>query len=185
MENDFDYKLVPSGFVHCFNSQCPKADGCLRQEAARYSAHADRHIRIVNPAYFPVGDAACPDFRSAKKVRIAWGITNLLEKVPYRTARHLRKIMIFHFTKTLYYRYYRKEWHSAGSPALYPETFPAAWCRGGTGVRFLYGRIRMVKKALSALQAVLGVSRSFKSWNLKFLHMEQIVSIHETLGSIA
>ena len=31
MENDFDYKLVPSGFVHCFNSQCPKADGCLRQ----------------------------------------------------------------------------------------------------------------------------------------------------------
>jgi hypothetical protein len=43
----------------------------------------------------------------------------------------------------------------------------------------------MVKKALSALQAVLGVSRSFKSWNLKFLHMEQMVSIHETLGSIA
>lgn len=80
MENDFDYKLVPSGFVHCFNSQCPKAGGCLRQVAARYSAHADRHIRIVNPAYFPVGDAACPDFRSAKKVRIAWGITNLLEK---------------------------------------------------------------------------------------------------------
>ena len=76
-------------------------------------------------------------------------------------------------------------WHSAGSPALYPETFPAAWCRGGTGVRFLYGRVRMVKKALSALQAVLGVSRSFKSWNLKFLHMEQMVSIHETLGSIA
>ena len=47
MENDFDYKLVPSGFVHCFNSQCPKADGCLRQVAARYSAHADRHVRIV------------------------------------------------------------------------------------------------------------------------------------------
>ena len=45
MENDFDYKLVPSGFVHCFNSQCPKADGCLRQVAARYSAHADRHVR--------------------------------------------------------------------------------------------------------------------------------------------
>ena len=119
MENDFDYKLVPSGFVHCFNSQCPKADGCLRQVAARYSAHADRHVRIVNPAYFPVGDAACPDFKSAKKVRIAWGITNLLEKVPYRTARHLRKLMSFHHTKTLYYRYYRKEYGIPPEAQLY------------------------------------------------------------------
>ena len=82
----------------------------------------------------------------------------------------------------------QKEIHKVGKSRMFeglPETFPAAWCRGGTGVRFLYGRVRMVKKALSALQAVLGVSRSFKSWNLKFLHMEQMVSIHETLGSIA
>ena len=184
MENDFDYKLVPSGFVHCFNSQCPKAGGCLRQVAARYSAHADRHIRIVNPAYFPVGDAACPDFRSAKKVRIAWGITNLLEKVPYRTAFAENNDLPL-YENALLSLLSQRIWHSAGSPALYPETFPAAWCRGGTGVRFLYGRIRMVKKALSALQAVLGVSRSCKSWNLKFLHMEQMVSLYETLGSIA
>ncbi|WP_293739421.1 DUF6078 family protein [uncultured Parabacteroides sp.] len=119
MENDFDYKLVPSGFIHCFNSQCPQAGSCLRQVAARYSVHADRHIRIVNSAYFPVGDATCPDFKPAKKVRIAWGITNLLEKVPYRTARHLRKIMIFHFTKTLYYRYYRKEYGILPEAQLY------------------------------------------------------------------
>jgi hypothetical protein len=43
----------------------------------------------------------------------------------------------------------------------------------------------MVKKALSALQAALGVSSSFKSWNLKFLHMKQMVSMYETLGSTA
>lgn len=118
-ENDFDYTLIPYGFTHCFNSRCPRAAGCLRQIAARYSTHAQRHIQVVNPAYYPVGDAPCPDFKSAEKIRVAWGITNLLEKVPYRTARHLRKIMIFHFTKTLYYRFFRKEYGISPEAQLY------------------------------------------------------------------
>lgn len=119
MENDFDYKLIPAGFIHCFNARCPEAGGCLRHVAARYSAEAGRYIQVVNPACFPAGDTPCPDFKSAQKVRVAWGITNLLEKVPYRTARHLRKVMIFHFTKTLYYRYYRKEYGISPEAQLY------------------------------------------------------------------
>ena len=123
MENDFDYKLIPAGFIHCFNARCPEAGGCLRHVAARYSAEAGRYIRVVNPACFPAGDTPCPDFKSAQEVRVAWGITNLLEKVPYQTARHLRKVMIFHFTKTLYYRYYRKEYGISPEAQLYIRNF--------------------------------------------------------------
>lgn len=42
MENDFDYKLVSSGFPHCFNDQCPQADSCLRHLAAKQSKSGSR-----------------------------------------------------------------------------------------------------------------------------------------------
>lgn len=110
MENDFDYKLVPSGFIHCFNSQCPQADSCLRHLAAKHSAAGSQFIVIVNPAHFPAEGNKCSNFLPKEKVRIAWGITRLLDDIPYRIARQMRKMMVSHFTKSLYYRYYRKEY---------------------------------------------------------------------------
>ncbi|WP_293667408.1 DUF6078 family protein [uncultured Parabacteroides sp.] len=110
MENDFDYKLVPYDFAHCFNTQCPKAGSCLRSLAGEESKSGDRFITIVNPAYYPSGEDECPFFKPCQKVRMAWGISHLLDNVPLKEATGLRQQMIAHFNKSLYYRFYRKEY---------------------------------------------------------------------------
>jgi len=40
---------------------------------------------------------------------MAWGIKNLLNKVPYKEGRSMRKELVSHFGKTTYYRIYRLE----------------------------------------------------------------------------
>lgn len=50
-----------------------------------------------------------PFFQITNQKRIALGITNLLDNVPHKTALLLRRQMVEHFGKTLYYRFLRKE----------------------------------------------------------------------------
>lgn len=119
MENDFDYKLVPSGFIHCFNSQCPQAGSCLRHLAAKHSAAGSQFIVIVNPAHFPAEGDECANFRPCHKVNMAWGISHLLDNVPLKEASRLRQQMISHFNKALYYRFFRKEYSLSPRDQLY------------------------------------------------------------------
>lgn len=110
MEKDFDYKLVPSGFGHCFNNDCPQADSCLRHLVAKHSVSGDPFIRIINPAYYPADGNACTHFKQCQKVRMAWGIVHLYDNLPSKIVPGLRSQLICHFTKALYYRFYRKEY---------------------------------------------------------------------------
>ena len=119
MENDFDYKLVPSGFGHCFNNDCPQADSCLRNVAARHSTSGTQFIRIVNPAYYPTDGNTCSHFKQYQKVRMAWGISHLFDNVPSKEVAGLRRLLINHFTKALYYRFFRKEYAIIPRDQLY------------------------------------------------------------------
>lgn len=119
MENDFDYKLVPSGFGHCFNNDCPQANSCLRNLAAKQSASGSSFITIVNPAHYPADGNACTHFKQCQKVRMAWGIAHLFDNLPSKEVPELRRRLISHFTKALYYRFYRKEYAIIPRDQLY------------------------------------------------------------------
>lgn len=119
MEKDFDYKLVPLGFGHCFNKDCPQAESCLRYLAAQHSASGAQFIASVNPAYYPADGNACPHFKQCRKVRMAWGVSQLFDNIPNKEVVRLRRMLIDHFTKTLYYRFYRKEYPIIPSNQLY------------------------------------------------------------------
>ena len=109
MKNEFDYQEVPYDFAHCLNDQCTQVNHCLRHLAAANSTSIRKFFPIVNPAHYPKERDKRPFFKSQIKKRIALGITNLLDNVPHKTALLLRRQMVEHFGKTLYYRFLRKE----------------------------------------------------------------------------
>ncbi|WP_321333413.1 DUF6078 family protein [uncultured Bacteroides sp.] len=109
MNNDFDYNSVPYGYAHCFNNQCPKANSCMHHLAALHVMPNSPYITIVNPTCIPADATTCPYFHLSQKIHVAWGISRLLDNVPYKDACNLRKQLLAHFGKNLYYRFYRKE----------------------------------------------------------------------------
>lgn len=109
MEEDFDYQSVPARYAHCFNSECLQSRDCLRHLVAKCCTSQYPTLPIINPNCIPTDSAACPYFRSAKKLHVAWGISQLLENVPHKDAHSLRLQLIAHFGKTNYYQWYRQE----------------------------------------------------------------------------
>lgn len=109
MKTDLDYKAIPRGFVHCFNERCPKADACLRHLAAQRCTAEIPFVTVVNPMRVLAADARCPHFKTVEKIRVAWGIKSLFDKLPHKVATGVRSQVISYFGKTQYYRIYRKE----------------------------------------------------------------------------
>lgn len=109
MEENFDYQLVPDNFTHCFVSQCPKGETCLHRLAAVHCTDLHPSIWVVNPHCIPEDKDTCPFYKSSRKIRVAWGIEHLLDKVPHQDAPRLKNLMLSHFSRNLYYRFYRKE----------------------------------------------------------------------------
>lgn len=109
MSNDFDYRAVPYGFVHCFNGGCPLADGCLRHLVARHAPASAVFLTTVNPAAYPKQGEACPHFRGARRIRTAWGLTGAFDAIPHKTAVKLKGDIRRLFSKTTYYRILNKE----------------------------------------------------------------------------
>lgn len=109
MENDFDYRAVPADYIHCFHSGCPRREECLRQLAAQHAPKSTPYVVSVNPASYPQDAARCPHFRSAKKIRFAWGIQAIYDNVPYKTALQLKRYVRALYPKTTYYRILHKE----------------------------------------------------------------------------
>ena len=57
----------------------------------------------------PATGIDCPHFQNAEKIHVAWGISHLLDNVPYKDGTNIKQQLIGHFGKTLYYRFYREE----------------------------------------------------------------------------
>lgn len=102
-------EFTPSHYALCFNNQCVRSSECLRHMAGENSNPEDIYIRVVNPLCIPADTSECPHFQLIKKHRMAWGIKNVLNKVPYKEGVSMRKQLISHFGKTGYYRIYRHE----------------------------------------------------------------------------
>lgn len=101
----------PYSFARCFNAQCSKAENCLRRLVAQQDTTEYPYITIVNPACVPADGNACPYFQTAEKFRAAWGVKQLLDKIPHADAVSIRKQLIGHFGKTKYYRFHREEYY--------------------------------------------------------------------------
>lgn len=99
----------PEQYATCQNSSCKKADECLRQLVYRQLTKDDKIIKIINPLCFPKADEECSEFRTKEKIRLAWGIKNILNQVPLEKAKRIKKSLVSYFGKTKYYRFYREE----------------------------------------------------------------------------
>ena len=84
MEDNFDYGAVPYNFAHCFNDRCPKGEKCLRHLVAVHSTDLHSIISVVNPKCVPEEGNTCPFYKPVRKIRVAWGVTHLLDTVPHR-----------------------------------------------------------------------------------------------------
>lgn len=109
MRADFDYHLVPSGFAHCLNNQCPHAANCLRQQLALHIPFQEKFIRIVNPAQAASAGEDCPYFKPDQLIRLASGITHLLDNLPHQSAVVIKQQLLSYFGRSYYYRLWRKE----------------------------------------------------------------------------
>ena len=109
MEEELNYQLVPYNFPHCFKTQCPKGEKCLHHLVAVHSTDQYSTLSVVNPNCIPADTNSCPFFRSIQKMRVAWGVSHLLDDVAHKDAIALKSSMISHFGRGLYYRFYRKE----------------------------------------------------------------------------
>lgn len=105
----FNYNQVPFGFEHCLMAHCPKADCCLRRYVAVHVPPETASFMVVNPNALPENLEYCTRFLSKKPVCMAWGIKGFLDQIPLQAAKDIRRILIAHFGKTLFYRIQRKE----------------------------------------------------------------------------
>lgn len=109
MKEESSNLTVPYNFARCFNAQCPQATKCLRHIAAHYNGTDHLYITSLNPMRYPADGNQCECFKAAVKVHVAWGLKQLLERVPYEDAIGIRSQLIGHYGKTGYYRLYRGE----------------------------------------------------------------------------
>ena len=109
MKDDFDYRLVPSNYIHCFNQACPFSGNCLRHLAALQAPKTHPYVVTVNPAAYPEDAARCPHFKSSAKIRFAWGLTTTFDNIPYKTALLLKRKIRNLYSKTTYYRILNQE----------------------------------------------------------------------------
>lgn len=109
MKDDFDYQSVPLRYLHCFNATCPRKDECLRYLTAIHAPKSTPVVMTLNPAAYPKNADTCDYFRSSRKLRLAWGITALFDKIPYATAVALKGSLHQLYSKSTYYRIVHQE----------------------------------------------------------------------------
>ena len=109
MKPDFDYNEIPSGYPLCFNEKCPHSADCLRRRAALLTTGESQFITVVNPLYVIGHEENCTCFRPSRRIRLARGISHLLDDIPHSLAMDIKKILIACFGRNKYYRIYRGE----------------------------------------------------------------------------
>ena len=100
---------MPTHYMICLNSGCGRAESCLRQMYAMRYPVEEVSVRTLNPRLYPKESGGCAHYRTAKKIRLAWGIKGLLGGLPYDKARGIKQAMLARFGRSRYYRFFREE----------------------------------------------------------------------------
>lgn len=99
---------VPSQYVLCYKSNCRRAGECLRYQATSYVSEECSVVRVVNPSIIS-SEEGCEQFKACRVLKYAYGMTDVLDRLPYRTAKDVRHCLLEHFGKTHFYRLMRKQ----------------------------------------------------------------------------
>lgn len=99
---------VPSRFALCYKSDCHRAGECLRYQATAHVTEESTVVSIINPAYIP-SDEGCGKFKACHVLKYAYGMTDVLDSLPHRTAKEVKHCLLGYFGKTHFYRLMRKQ----------------------------------------------------------------------------
>ena len=92
MLDKLDYSLVPNDFALCFNGKCLHASTCLRHQVSRHIPKERWAVRAINPERV-VPDGDCSGFMDDSPLKNAYGMEHLLDNIPYRQAKEIRREM--------------------------------------------------------------------------------------------
>lgn len=109
MNDNFDYKEVPSTYLHCIHTQCPRSAECLYFQV---TLHVDRDtpfFPVINIGHVSGREDKCPYFQHDSKTCFAVGITHLFDHIPHAKAVRIRKIIYGYFERNMYYRIRNKQ----------------------------------------------------------------------------
>lgn len=100
-----NYNDLPSSFVHCFNSDCPMGDRCLRRQAAQEVPAERKAVACVNPMYYQNLQGQPCDLYLEKKLKLyARGFKKILASIPYAQSKSVQLSLRSHFGQAMYYR---------------------------------------------------------------------------------
>lgn len=104
------YDNAPANYNYCFKSDCATADKCIRALATKNLTQKRISLNIVNPLLVNTeGGSACPHFKKAEKIRIAYGFKEAMSKIAYGRAHKVRSAVCKYVCTRNYYYMLRGE----------------------------------------------------------------------------
>ncbi len=95
---------VPTNYILCTKSDCPKSANCLRHTAVSMMPAEVQTWHIVSPAYLAQTEGECPMYRSAEKVMYARGFIRMMSALTVKQAHAVKDGIIATFGIAMYYR---------------------------------------------------------------------------------
>ena len=96
-------RTVPTNYMLCLKSDCPKATMCLRYKATQMMPADMIEWSILSPAYLAQMKGECPHYRSAEKVQYARGFVRMVRTLPVNVAEMVMHKLIARFGRNGYY----------------------------------------------------------------------------------
>ena len=96
-------RTVPTNYMLCIKSDCPKAATCLRYKATQMIPTEVKTWSILSPAYLAQMKGECPHYRSAEKVRYARGFVRMIRTLPVNISEMVAQKLIARFGRNAYY----------------------------------------------------------------------------------
>lgn len=96
-------RTVPTNYMLCLKSDCPKSTMCLRHKATLMIPADMIEWSILSPAYLAQMKGECPHYRSAEKVRYARGFVRMIRTLPVNISEMVAQKLIARFGRNAYY----------------------------------------------------------------------------------
>ena len=105
MTKEETFKEKSAHYLHCFNSECPLHEQCLRWLVGQHTQCTAINIMCVNPMSPTVKAGQCEMYRENRIAKYACGMIHFYENIPSRQERNIKKRLILFFGRKRYYEY--------------------------------------------------------------------------------
>ena len=96
-------RTVPTNYMLCIKSDCPKAATCLRYKATQMMPTEVKTWSILSPTFLEQMEGECPHYRSVEKVRYARGFVHMVRTLPVNISEMVAHKLIARFGRNAYY----------------------------------------------------------------------------------